>query len=96
MAMVSYTLETLPKVSQEELDRVAAIKDEDIDYSDIPNYAGVKLRPRTAADKALYKPRKVSLTCRLDADVVAWLKEKGKGYQTRLNAILRHVMNSAQ
>jgi uncharacterized protein (DUF4415 family) len=96
MGMVSYTPETLPKLSQEYLDSVAAIKDEDIDYSDIPYMGGAKLRPRTAADKAMYKPRKVSLTCRLDADIVAWLKEEGKGYQTRLNAILRHIMNSVQ
>ncbi len=96
MGMVSYTLETLPKVSQEEIDRVAAIKDEDIDYSDIPNLAGVKLRPRSTIDRNLYKPIKVALTCRLDADIVAWLKQGGKGYQTRLNAILRQVMTHSQ
>jgi uncharacterized protein (DUF4415 family) len=40
----------------------------------------------------MYKPVKVTLTCRLDADIVAWLKQGGKGYQTRLNALLRQVM----
>lgn len=35
---------------------------------------------------------KQSTTVRLDADVLAWLKAKGKGYQTRLNAILREAM----
>jgi uncharacterized protein (DUF4415 family) len=29
---------------------------------------------------------------RLDSDVLRWLKSKGKGYQTRINAILRDAM----
>jgi len=32
------------------------------------------------------------LTVRLDADVVAWLRRQGKGYQTRLNRVLREAM----
>jgi uncharacterized protein (DUF4415 family) len=43
----------------------------------------------------MYRPVKVTLTCRLDADIVAWLKQEGKGYQTRLNAILRQAMLNA-
>ena len=89
--MVSYTLKTLPKVSQKELDRVAAIKDGDINFSDIPEIKGLSgLRPRLGGN--LYKPVKVAVTCKLDADIVLWLKQGGKGYQTRLNSILRHVM----
>jgi uncharacterized protein (DUF4415 family) len=95
MGMVSYTPETMPPVSQEEWDRIAAIKDEDIDYSDIPHLSTLKLRPRPPVDRGMYKPVKVALTCRLDADIVAWLKQGGKGYQTRLNAILRQVMTHA-
>jgi len=91
MGMVSYTLETLPSVNKENLDKAAAIKDEDIDCSDIPEIKGLTgLRPRL--DRKLYKPIKISITCKLDADVVAWLKQGGKGYQTRLNAILRQAM----
>jgi uncharacterized protein (DUF4415 family) len=92
MGMVSYTPETMPPVSQEEWDRLAAIKDEDIDYSDIPPLDTLSLRPKPLVDRGMYKPVKVALTCRLDADIVAWLKQGGKGYQTRLNAILRQVM----
>lgn len=43
-------------------------------------------------DRALYRPVKRSTTVWLDADVLQWLKSKGKGYQTRLNAILRKAM----
>ena len=34
-------------------------------------------------------PGKKQLTIRLDADVLGWLKGQGKGYQSRINAILR-------
>lgn len=46
-----------------------------------------------------YRPMKSSTTVRIDSDVLAWLKSHGKGYQTRINAILRDAMiksNNAQ
>ncbi len=67
------------------LKRIDALRDEDIDYSDIP-----------ALDEDFFEnarmvvpPGKKQLTIRLDADVLAWLKAQGKGYQSRINAILR-------
>ena len=48
--MVSYTPETMPPVSQEDWDRAAAIKDEDIDCSDIPPLETLSLRPRPIVD----------------------------------------------
>ena len=95
MGMVKYTLETLPPVTKEYLDRVDAIKDEDIDYSDIPKITDFsKFRPWE--QRQMFKPVKVAVTCKLDADIVAWLKQGGKGCQTRLNSILRQVMAHAQ
>ncbi|GHV86639.1 hypothetical protein AGMMS50230_22470 [Spirochaetia bacterium] len=96
MGMVSYTPKTMPPASQEEWDRVAAIKDEEIDYSDIPPLDTLSLRSRPSVDRGMYRPIKVAVTCKLDADVLAWLKQGGKGYQTRLNSILRQVMVHAQ
>jgi uncharacterized protein (DUF4415 family) len=43
-----------------------------------------------------YRPPKKPVTMRLDQDVVDWLKGYGQGYQTRVNALLRHAMESAQ
>ena len=40
----------------------------------------------------LYRPVKQSVSMRLDADVVTWLKQSGPGYQTRANQILREKM----
>ena len=39
-----------------------------------------------------YRPIKKSVTLRLDADVLAWFKSKGRGYQTRINRALRRLM----
>ena len=45
--------------------------------------------------RAMYAPRKKSITCKVDEDVLAWLKNSGRGYQTRLNAILRQAMQES-
>ena len=61
-----------------------------IDYSDIPPLSDEFFHKATAA----WPTTKQQLTIRLDADVVAWLKKYGRGYQTRINRILRGVMDS--
>jgi uncharacterized protein (DUF4415 family) len=43
----------------------------------------------------LYKPIKKPVTLRLDADVLAWFKKQGRGYQTRINRALRKVVEEA-
>ena len=42
-----------------------------------------------------YKPVKTSTTVRIDSDVLAWLRSQGRGYQTRINVILRREMLAA-
>jgi len=61
-----------------------------IDLSDIPEIADWS----KAVVGKFYRPIKKSLTIRIDADVLAWLKSQGRGYQTRINRILRVVMES--
>ena len=68
-----------------DLKRVDALRDEDIDYSDIPELDSDFFRKA----RVVVPPRKQQLTIRLDSDVLAWLKGQGKGYQSRINAILR-------
>jgi uncharacterized protein (DUF4415 family) len=46
----------------------------------------------TAEMGEFYRPIKRPVTLRLDADVVAWFKADGRGYQTRINRALRKVM----
>jgi uncharacterized protein (DUF4415 family) len=61
-----------------------------IDYSDIPPLSDEFFAKATAA----WPPAKQQLTIRLDADVLNWLKANGRGYQTRINRILRAAMES--
>jgi len=71
-----------------DISRLRAMKDEEIDYSDIP-----KLGPSFWKNAKLTMPEpKDRLTIRVDHDIVEWLKKKGSGYQTRINAILRSYM----
>jgi uncharacterized protein (DUF4415 family) len=80
----------LKKQSKTDWKRVDAVKDEDIDYSEIPELGD------DFFEKATLVPAKQLVTIRLDADVIEWLKRSGKGYQTRANKILRTVMESQQ
>ena len=84
MTTVKKSLNEL-SVVKERLDQLKNIKEEDINYSDIPETDQSfweKADIRIPGDKkAVY--------IRLDSDVLDWLKSQGKGYQTRINAILR-------
>jgi uncharacterized protein (DUF4415 family) len=79
------------KPGKTDFKRLRAMKDSDIDYTDIP-----ELPADFWKKAALYTQRKQSVSVRLDPDVLDWLKSKGAGYQTRLNAILRAVMDQEQ
>ena len=78
------------KSIKSDLARIDRMRDADIDYSDIPPLDRTFLKKATMA----WPPAKKQLTIRLDADVLDWLKGHGKGYQTRINRILRVVMES--
>jgi uncharacterized protein (DUF4415 family) len=82
--------QTLTAKQAEELKALSALADDEIDTSDIP-----ELPPRAwrnAVRGRFYRPIKQAVSMRLDADVIAWLKKRGKGYQTRVNRILRQQM----
>ena len=71
-----------------EIESLAALSDEKIDTSDIPEI----LDWSGARRGALYRPVKQQITLRLDADVVAWFRANtpdGRGYQTEINRVLR-------
>ena len=73
-----------------ELKELAALPDSEIDHSDIPG-APEKFW-KDAVRNPWYRPRKKQVTLRIDADVLAWLRHGGKGYQSRLNSVLRNAM----
>lgn len=61
------------------------MSDEDIDYSDIPEFDDAFLK----SVEMKFSPGKKQIALRVDTDVLEWMKAQGKGYQSRINAILR-------
>ena len=80
----------LTKQQKAELEILSKMPDTAIDYSDIPPLSDEFWQK--AMRNPFYKPTKQSTTVRVDSDVLLWLKSKGKGYQTRMNRILREAM----
>ncbi len=69
--------------------------DEEIEQSVPPEYAS--LPPDFwAGAKLVIPPPKQAVSLRLDQDVLAWFKNQGPRYQTRMNAVLRSYMTQAQ
>ncbi len=71
-----------------ELAALAQMADDKIDLTDAPEARDW----RGAAVGKFYRPIKRPVTIRVDADVLAWLKRQGRGYQTRINKLLREAM----
>ena len=80
----------VPDAVRKELAALAAKPESAIDFSDLP--PTTQQDWRGAVRGKFYRPIKQQLTVRIDADVVEWLKSQGKGYQSRLNDILRAAM----
>lgn len=83
-------LPALTKSQKAELKALKAKPESAIDYSDIP--ALTDSFWKNAVRNPFYRPKKTSTTVRIDSDVLLWLRAHGKGYQSRINAILRREM----
>ncbi len=77
------------KTSKTDWKRLAELDDKSIDTSDIP-----ELDDAFFEKAELRVPAKQPVTLRIDEDVLAWFKSQGKGYQTRINKLLRQYMES--
>jgi uncharacterized protein (DUF4415 family) len=65
------------------------------DFSDAPELTDEQLaqmRPSHYRNMTIYRPIKKTVNVRIDADILEWLRSGGKGYQTRMNTILRKAM----
>ena len=67
------------------------MSDKDINFDDIP-----ELDDAFFKNAKIQLPVKQAITMRLDSDVLAWFKQQGKGYQTRINQLLRKYMENHQ
>lgn len=75
-----------------DFERLAAMKDEDIDFSDLP-----EATPEMLARAVLLPPLKVrhpreEVTLKLDRDLAEWFRNQGPGFQTEINLLLRRHM----
>lgn len=72
-------------ISKQRLSEIKNIKDSDIDYSDIPELDDNFWKNAVLVEK----PHKELISLRLDEDVIGYFRSLGKGYQTRINQILK-------
>ena len=93
MKTVSFRRDALPPLTEKQrktLEDLATLPDHNIDFGDMPELTDAQLAEMKPV--SFYRPVKQQITARVDADVLAWLKSQGKGYQSRINAILRREM----
>ena len=82
------------KKSLTDWERLDALQDEDIDLSEVPELTP-EMFAKAVVERGL-KPtsNKQQLTIRLDNDVLEWFRAQGRGYQTKINALLRAYMEA--
>jgi uncharacterized protein (DUF4415 family) len=79
-----------PAESQANWARLEAMTDEEVERLASEDMAELGIDPDWMEHATVLFPRpKERVTVRLDPDVLDWLKSQGRGYQTRINAILR-------
>lgn len=82
------------KESKTDWARIDAMSDEDIDLSDSPEITE-EMWAKAVWKKGLKPaPRKSQLTLRIDTDVIEFFKSQGRGYQTKINQLLRAYMEA--
>jgi uncharacterized protein (DUF4415 family) len=80
---------TTKRRSRTDWERIDAMRDEDIDYSDIP-----RLGPEFFKTAVIWPGNKEQITLRLDPDVLKFFRKQGRGYQTSINSVLRKYMEA--
>jgi len=78
------------KKSRTDWERLERMTDAEIDVSDIPPLDESFFKKATVR----MPQSKKAVSLRLDSDLLDWFKEQGKGYQTKINAILRVYMQA--
>lgn len=94
MAIITkeFDLKNMPKLSQEALDRIENIKDEDIDFSDISELKDEFFDTAKKAND--FEQAKTKVTIKIDTDILKWLQSGDKDYQRKVNTILKEAMQT--
>lgn len=85
---------TTSKSSETDFKRIDELRDEEIDLSDSPELTPEMFAKAVVRHGFAAVSRKEQVTLRLDADVLEWFRSQGKGYQTKINALLRAYMEA--
>lgn len=80
-----------PTMTEEEMQALRDLRDEDIDYSDIPPLPTTGWR---RVSELVPAENKQQITLRLDADLIAFFRATGRRYQSRINAALREYVTA--
>jgi uncharacterized protein (DUF4415 family) len=81
----------LTEKERRNLQRLARKPDNKIDFSDAPEKDPL---PSEVHIGRFYRPIKLLVSIRVDADVLAWFRARGKRYQTHMNEVLRREMQT--
>ncbi|HLO32181.1 MAG TPA: BrnA antitoxin family protein [Anaerolineales bacterium] len=81
--------------SRTDFDRLDKMKDKDIDLTDAPEITP-EMFAKAIVRRGLKPRTKKQVTLRVDSDVLEWYKKQGRGYQTKINLLLRAYMNEHQ
>ena len=92
MAIVKKEIQIGDVPTAEALQEVKNAQNYEINYDDAPKLSVQELSEFVYANPDCYKPKKQQITLKLDADVIAAFKKLGKGYQTKMNAVLRSAI----
>lgn len=96
MSVKRITVKDFSKLKKGKTDwaRLRHMKDDEVDFSDIPELTDEEL-----AQMVWTAPRsdtKVTISMRVDPDVLDWYKRLGRGYQSRMHMVLRAFMQTRQ
>ena len=81
--------------SESDIKRVAALRDTQIVVDDDAPAWTPEMFARAVVKRGLETPpTKTLLSLRVDSDVVEWFRAQGRGYQSRMNALLRAYMDA--
>ncbi len=82
----------MSSLSKTNYKKINKLSDNDIDYSDIPETD----EEFWGNAQVLFPTKKTHLSIRLDDDIISWFKQFGRGYQTKINAVLRSYISNIQ
>jgi len=82
----------MSRLSKTNYDKINKLSDNDIDYSDVPETDEEFWNDA----QVLFPTKKTHLSIRLDDDIVLWFKQYGRGYQTKINAVLRSYISNTK